>query len=78
MSSSCGLFLDIGFFRSIKSLPLVTALWSLFVRRDSELTVDDIHEVVLVGGSTRIPKVQTILSQFFKGRTLNKSINQVG
>jgi len=44
--------------------------------RDSELTVDDIHEVVLVGGSTRIPKVQEILSDFFKGRNLNKSINQ--
>lgn len=44
--------------------------------RDSELTVDDIHEVVLVGGSTRIPKVQQILSEFFKGRMLNKTINQ--
>ena len=29
----------------------------------------------MVGGSTRIPKVQALLSEFFNGRTLNKSIN---
>jgi L1 cell adhesion molecule like protein len=34
-----------------------------------------IHEVVLVGGSTRIPKVQQLLSDFFNGKQLNKSIN---
>merc|ERR1711916_320663 len=34
-----------------------------------------IHEVVLVGGSTRIPKIQQMLSEFFNGKTLNKSIN---
>jgi L1 cell adhesion molecule like protein len=34
-----------------------------------------VHEVVLVGGSTRIPKVQQLLSEFFNGKTLNKSIN---
>ena len=33
------------------------------------------HEVVLVGGSTRIPKVQELLSEFFNGKELNKSIN---
>src|SRR6185436_9915938 len=32
-------------------------------------------EVVLVGGSTRIPKVQQLLQQFFNGKELNKSIN---
>merc|ERR1711959_385183 len=34
-----------------------------------------IHEVVLVGGSTRIPKVQQLLSDFFNGKELCKSIN---
>ncbi|CAG2184951.1 HSPA1s [Mytilus edulis] len=33
-------------------------------------------EVVLVGGSTRIPKIQTILSEFMNGKELNKSVNQ--
>merc|ERR1711908_114676 len=35
----------------------------------------EIDEVVLVGGSTRIPKVQDMLSEFFNGKELNKSIN---
>ena len=34
-----------------------------------------IHDVVLVGGSTRIPKVQKLLSDFFNGKDLCKSIN---
>merc|ERR1712077_90408 len=34
-----------------------------------------IHDVVLVGGSTRIPKIQKLLSDFFNGKELNKSIN---
>merc|ERR1712178_164907 len=34
-----------------------------------------INEIVLVGGSTRIPKVQKLLSDFFGGKELNKSIN---
>jgi len=43
--------------------------------RDAKLDKGQIHEIVLVGGSTRIPKVQKLLSEFFQGRTLNKSIN---
>jgi len=35
----------------------------------------NIHEVVLVGGSTRIPKIQNLLKDFFNGKELNKSIN---
>jgi heat shock protein 1/8 len=42
---------------------------------DSKMSKSQIHEVVLVGGSTRIPKVQTMLSEFFNGKELNKSIN---
>jgi len=34
-----------------------------------------IHEIVLVGGSTRIPKIQSLLKEFFNGKELNKSIN---
>jgi L1 cell adhesion molecule like protein len=34
-----------------------------------------VNEVVLVGGSTRIPKVQQLLQEFFNGKELNKSIN---
>ena len=43
--------------------------------RDAKLQKNQIHEVVLVGGSTRIPKVQQLLEEFFDGKKLNKSIN---
>merc|ERR1712107_929458 len=43
--------------------------------RDSKLDKASIHEIVLVGGSTRIPKVQKLLQDFFNGKELNKSIN---
>jgi len=45
------------------------------VLRDSKIDKGQIHEVVLVGGSTRIPKVQQLLQDFFNGKELNKSIN---
>jgi len=43
--------------------------------RDSKLDKASIHEIVLVGGSTRIPKIQKLLQDFFNGKELNKSIN---
>ena len=43
--------------------------------RDCEDGQVAVHEVVLVGGSTRIPKVQQLLSDFFNGKDLCKSIN---
>jgi L1 cell adhesion molecule like protein len=43
--------------------------------RDAKLDKSAIHDVVLVGGSTRIPKVQKLLSDLFSGKELNKSIN---
>ncbi|KAK2719455.1 heat shock 70 kDa protein cognate 4-like [Artemia franciscana] len=43
--------------------------------RDAKLDKGSIHEVVLVGGSTRIPRVQKLLQDFFNGKQLNKSIN---
>ena len=45
------------------------------VIKDSGISKSQIHEVVLVGGSTRIPKIQNQLSDFFNGKSLNKSIN---
>ena len=45
------------------------------VLEDSGLAKNQIHEIVLVGGSTRIPKVQQLLQEFFNGKELNKSIN---
>ncbi|XP_069491279.1 heat shock 70 kDa protein-like [Ambystoma mexicanum] len=43
--------------------------------RDAKLDKAQIHDIVLVGGSTRIPKIQKLLQDFFNGRELNKSIN---
>ncbi|KAH1115645.1 hypothetical protein J1N35_009023 [Gossypium stocksii] len=43
--------------------------------RDSKLDKSQVNEVVLVGGSTRIPKVQQLLQDFFNGKELCKSIN---
>lgn len=43
--------------------------------RDAKMDKGSIHDIVLVGGSTRIPKVQKLLQDFFNGKELNKSIN---
>merc|ERR1712137_1263888 len=43
--------------------------------RDSGIDKRSVHEVVLVGGSTRIPKVQTMIQEFFNGKEPCKSIN---
>ena len=43
--------------------------------RDSKFGKSQIHEIVLVGGSTRIPRIQKLLQDFFNGKELNKSIN---
>ncbi|KHN14134.1 Heat shock 70 kDa protein [Glycine soja] len=43
--------------------------------RDAKIDKSHVHEVVLVGGSTRIPKVQQLLQDFFNGKELCKSIN---
>ncbi|KAJ0101644.1 hypothetical protein Patl1_06340 [Pistacia atlantica] len=42
---------------------------------DAEMNKMSVHDVVLVGGSTRIPKVQQLLQDFFNGKTLCKDIN---
>jgi L1 cell adhesion molecule like protein len=43
--------------------------------RDAKLDKAQINDIVLVGGSTRIPKIQKLLQDFFNGKDLNKSIN---
>lgn len=45
------------------------------VMKDAKMDKSKIDEVVLVGGSTRIPKIQSLLSEFFNGKELNKTIN---
>ncbi|CAO3620612.1 unnamed protein product [Mucor hiemalis] len=45
------------------------------VLRDSKIDKGQVHDIVLVGGSTRIPKVQKMVSDFFNGKEPSKSIN---
>ena len=45
------------------------------VLRDSKLSKNQIDDIVLVGGSTRIPKIQELLQNYFNGKELSKSIN---
>jgi heat shock protein 1/8 len=45
------------------------------VLRDSKISKDAIDQIVLVGGSSRIPKIQELLSDFFNGKELCKSIS---
>jgi len=45
------------------------------VIKDGKISKSEIHEVVLVGGSTRIPKIQQMVQEFFNGKEPNKSIN---
>ncbi|KAF8546159.1 heat shock cognate 70 [Imleria badia] len=45
------------------------------VLRDSNIDKGNVHEIVLVGGSTRIPRIVKLVSDFFNGKEPNKSIN---
>ncbi|CAG8493893.1 3848_t:CDS:1, partial [Paraglomus brasilianum] len=45
------------------------------VLKDANVDKKDVHDIVLVGGSTRIPKVQQLLEEFFNGKKASKSIN---
>lgn len=40
------------------------------VLTDAKVSKSEVHDVVLVGGSTRIPKIQQMLSEFFNGNSL--------
>lgn len=45
------------------------------VLKDADLSKSKVDQVILVGGSTRIPKIQSMLSDYFNGKKLNKEIN---
>jgi L1 cell adhesion molecule like protein len=45
------------------------------VLKDSKMAREKVDDIVLVGGSTRIPKIQSLVSEYFGDRQLNKSIN---
>ena len=45
------------------------------VLKDAKMKKGDIHDIVLVGGSTRIPKVQSLLEEYFGGKKASKNIN---
>jgi L1 cell adhesion molecule like protein len=42
---------------------------------DAKMDKSDIHDIVLVGGTTRIPKIQADLQRLFNGKELCKSVN---
>lgn len=45
------------------------------VLEDADLKKTDIDEIVLVGGSTRIPKIQQLVKEFFNGKEPSRGIN---
>ncbi|KAK8736949.1 hypothetical protein OTU49_004739, partial [Cherax quadricarinatus] len=78
------LFEDIDFYTSITRTRFEELCADLFrgtlepvekALRDAKMDKSQIQDIVLVGGSTRIPKIQKLLQDFFNGKELNKSIN---
>jgi heat shock 70kDa protein 1/2/6/8 len=78
------LYDGIDFFTSITKARFESLCMNLFqkciqpvtqVLQDAGVSKSGVHEIVLVGGSTRIPKIQELLSSFFNGKELNKGIN---
>jgi len=78
------LYEGIDFFTSITRARFESLCMNLFqkcinpvtkVLQDAGVSKSGVHDIVLVGGSTRIPKVQELLSSFFNGKELNKGIN---
>jgi len=45
------------------------------VLEDGDMKVNEINEIILVGGSTRIPKIQQLVKEFFKGKEPSKGVN---
>ncbi len=78
------LFEGIDFYTNITRAKLENLCSSFFKRcmdpidqvlSDAKMSKSDIHDVVLVGGSTRIPKLQELLSAYFNGKELCRNIN---
>ena len=57
------------------SLPDFFFLLLAIYMEDSDLKKSDIDEIVLVGGSTRIPKIQQLVKEFFNGKEPSRGIN---
>ena len=79
-----GLFEGIDFYSSVTRARFEELNQDLFrgtldpverVLRDAKMDKGQIHDIVLVGGSTRIPKIQSLLQSFFNGKELCKDIN---
>ncbi|XP_055344392.1 heat shock cognate 71 kDa protein-like [Paramacrobiotus metropolitanus] len=73
-----------GFFSSISRVRLEELNADLFQKalnlveralKDAKMDRSEVHDIVLVGGSTRIPKIQELLQEFFHGKPLNHSLN---
>jgi heat shock protein 1/8 len=45
------------------------------VMKDAKLSKDQIHEIIMVGGSTRIPKIRQMVTDYFNGKKLNDSVH---
>jgi heat shock 70kDa protein 1/2/6/8 len=43
--------------------------------RDAKMDKNDVHEIIMVGGSSRIPKIRDLVSSYFNGKKLNDSVN---
>ena len=78
------LYEGIDFFTSITRAKFESLCMNLFqkcidpvqkVLSDAKMSKSEVNDIVLVGGSTRIPKVQSLLSEFFNGKELCQSIN---
>ena len=78
------LYEGIDFFSNISRARFESLCMNLFqkciepvakVLQDAGVSKSQVDEVVLVGGSTRVPKIQELLSNFFNGKELNKGIN---
>jgi L1 cell adhesion molecule like protein len=78
------LFEGVDFFSSITRARFEELCMDLFrstmapveqVVKDAKMSKAQIHDVVLVGGSTRIPKIQALLTDFFNGKEPSRSIN---
>ena len=78
------IFEDIDFYTSISRTTFEELCSDLFqgtlelvekALRDANIDKNSINDIVLVGGSTRIPKIQKLMQDFFNGKELNKSLN---
>ncbi|CAG8801180.1 22058_t:CDS:2 [Gigaspora margarita] len=69
------LFEGIDFYTSLTHLFRSTMELVEKVLQDAKIDKSQVHEIGLVGGSTRIPKIQKMVSDFFNGKEPNKSIN---